>query len=157
MASRLAHEVVYHGVHVQSLNSLVAVFVAAVVALCVAPLLVFIPGLAAAKRTAPLEYGALIGEHGRLVHRRWIRREAIEESALLDAPEIGPVADTLSLYEAVMKMRMAPDRQDGAPRRRPARLAPDAGLIRDRDSHQGTAAQDRRDIDLEGKPLDRRD
>jgi hypothetical protein len=27
---------------------------------------------------------------------------------LLDAPELGPVADTLSLYEAVTKMRTAP-------------------------------------------------
>jgi hypothetical protein len=87
---------------------LVAVFLVVVVALCVAPLLVFVPRLVAAKRTALLEYGALIGAHGRLVHRRWIQREAIEESALLDAPEIGPVADTLSLYEAVMKMRVAP-------------------------------------------------
>lgn len=108
VASRLAHEVVYHGVHVLSLKALIAVFVVVVVALCVAPLLVFIPKLVAAKRMAMLQYGALVGEHGRLVHRRWIQREAIEESALLDAPEIGPVADTLSLYEVVMKMRVAP-------------------------------------------------
>jgi hypothetical protein len=108
LASRLAHDVVYHGVHVLSLKALIVVFVVMVTALCLAPLLVFIPKLVAAKRRAILQYGALIGEHGRLVHRRWIQRETVAESPLLDAPELGPVADTLTLYEAVTKMRTAP-------------------------------------------------
>jgi hypothetical protein len=34
--------------------------------------------------------------------------ESVGEHPLLQAPEIGPVADTLSLYEAVTKMRPAP-------------------------------------------------
>ena len=108
VASRLAHEVVYHGVHVLSLKALVVVFLVLVTVLCLAPLLVFLPKMAAAKRRAILQYGALIGEHGRLVHRRWIQREPVAESPMLDAPELGPVADTLSLYEAVAKMRTAP-------------------------------------------------
>jgi len=108
LAARLAHEVVYHGVHVVSLKAVALVFLILVVVLCLAPLLVFIPKLAGAKRRAVLQYGALIGEHGRLVHRRWIQRELVDESPLLDAPELGPVADTLSLYDAVTKMRTAP-------------------------------------------------
>lgn len=108
LASRLAHEVVYHGVHVVSLKGVAIVFLVVVVLICLAPLLVFVPKLAAAKRRAVLQYGALVGEHGRLVQRRWIQREPVEESPLLDAPELGPVADTLSLYEAVTKMRAAP-------------------------------------------------
>ena len=51
---------------------------------------------------------ALVGEHGRLVRRRWILREPLREAEVLDAPEIGPVADTISLYEAVTRMRAAP-------------------------------------------------
>lgn len=108
LASRLAHDVVYHGVHVQSLKLLAGVFVILVVLLCLAPLMVFIPTLVGAKRRALLDYGALVGEHGRLVRRRWILREPLDEQPLLQAPEIGPVADTLSLYEAVTKMRAAP-------------------------------------------------
>ncbi|MGH8627656.1 MAG: hypothetical protein ACREYC_21085 [Gammaproteobacteria bacterium] len=108
LASRLAHDVVYHGVHAQSLTVLVGVFVVMLVVLCLAPLTVFIPKLAAAKRRALLEYGALVGQHGRLVRRRWILCEPVDEHPLLQAPEIGPVADTLSLYEAVTKMRAAP-------------------------------------------------
>jgi hypothetical protein len=49
-----------------------------------------------------------VARHGRLVRRRWIAGEALPDEPLLDAPEIGPVADTLALYEAVRKMRVAP-------------------------------------------------
>jgi hypothetical protein len=108
LASRLAHEVVYHGVHVQSLKGLMAAFLIVVIGLCVAPLLVFIGPLAAAKRQALLEYGALVGQHGRLVRRRWILGETLDDDSLLEAQEIGPVADTLALYEAVKSMRTAP-------------------------------------------------
>jgi hypothetical protein len=108
MSSRLAHEVIYHGLQVQSLKLLSIVFLAIMGVLFLSPLLVFIPKLAAAKRKAKLDYGALIGKHGRLVHKRWIQDEPITDDALLQAPEIGPVADTLSIYEAVTKMRMAP-------------------------------------------------
>jgi hypothetical protein len=55
-----------------------------------------------------MEYGALVGAHGRLVRQRWIQREPIADDSLLGAQEIGPVADTVTLYETVRKMRSAP-------------------------------------------------
>jgi hypothetical protein len=108
LASRLAHQVVYHGVHVQSLKGLLAAFLLVIIGLCVAPLLVFIGPLMAAKRQALLEYGTLVGQHGRLARRRWILGETLDDDSLLDAQEIGPVADTLALYDAVKNMRAAP-------------------------------------------------
>jgi hypothetical protein len=108
LASRLAHDVIYHGVHVMSLKLEVVVFLILLVMLCLTPLMVFIPKLAAAKKQALLDYGALVGEHGRLVHRRWILGESLDDSSLLEAQEIGPVADTVGLYEAVANMRVAP-------------------------------------------------
>jgi hypothetical protein len=108
LASQLAHEVVYHGVHVQSLKGLLVAFLIVVIGLCITPLLVFIGPLAAAKRQALLEYGTLVGQHGRQVRRRWILGEKLDDDSLLDAQEIGPVADTLALYDAVKNMRIAP-------------------------------------------------
>ena len=70
VASRLAHDVIYHGVTLQSLKMVLGGFVALVMAICVAPLLALVGPLAAAKRRALLDYGALVGEHGRLVRRR---------------------------------------------------------------------------------------
>jgi len=108
VASRLAHDVIYHGVTVQSLKVVLAVFVLLVVAICVAPLLALAGPLAAARRRALLEYGALVGKHGRMVRQRWILGEAPADDALLQAAEIGPVADTLAVYEAVGRMRAVP-------------------------------------------------
>jgi hypothetical protein len=103
LASRLSHEALYHGMQLQSLKSLLAVYLIVIAVLLLSPLMAFIPKLAAAKRKARLEYGALVGNHGRLVYRRWIRHESIADEAPRQAPELGPVADTLSLYEAAIK------------------------------------------------------
>lgn len=108
VASRLAHDVIYHGVAVQSLKGVLGAFVVLVVVVCVAPLLALAPPLARAKRRGLLEYGALVGEHGRLVRRRWILGEKPADDALLQAPEIGPVADAQVLYDAVRRMRPVP-------------------------------------------------
>ena len=57
------------------------------------------------KKKALLDYGKLVGSHGRLVRRRWVLNEAMAEAELLSAPEIGPVAHTAAIYEAVEQMR----------------------------------------------------
>jgi hypothetical protein len=45
--------------------------------------------------------GAWWGQHGRLVRRRWIAREPDVESPLLQAAELGPVIDIVSMYDVV--------------------------------------------------------
>lgn len=107
-ASRFAHDVLYHGVHVQSLRAQMIALVVISLLLFLAPLLLWFPPLRAAKRRALLDYATLVGEHGRLVRRRWILHETLGDAPLLAAPEIGPVADTITLYESVKKMRTLP-------------------------------------------------
>ena len=108
VAAHWAHDVLYHGVSVTSLRTPGIALVALLVALFLAPVLPFAGPLRAAKRRALLDYGALVGRHGRDVRRRWILDEPIEDEALLAAPEVGPVADAIALYEAVSKMRTFP-------------------------------------------------
>jgi hypothetical protein len=108
LAARWGHDVLYHQVPVESLRQPMVLFVALVLVLFLAPLLVFAPRLLALRRRSLLAYGALVGRHGRLVERRWVRGEAVADEGLLEAPELGPVADTLTLYEAVERLRMAP-------------------------------------------------
>ncbi|MCI4430047.1 MAG: hypothetical protein JHC40_12875 [Burkholderiales bacterium] len=108
IASRWMHEMVYHD---QTLASFKAPFVAFVVlwsAMLLLPLLMLAPRIAAMKRQALRQYGALIGEHGRLVHRRWILGAPVPPTELLDAPELGPVADTAAIYEAVANVKPLP-------------------------------------------------
>lgn len=108
LASRWAHQVVYHEAVVQTLRLPAVIFVVANLVVFLAPLLVFAGPLIVAKRRAKLEYGALVGRHGDLVRKRWILHEPVTRAEVLDAPELGPVADTVSLYDAVARMRPAP-------------------------------------------------
>ena len=108
LASAWAHDIVYHGVDIRSLAVPVAVFVGVVLLVMLAPLVVFAPVLARAKRRALAEYGALVARHGRLVRERWIEGKDPQDAGLLEAQEIGPVADTITLYEAVERARTVP-------------------------------------------------
>ncbi len=107
-ASRWAHDVLYHDVHVDSLRLQMGAVVVLSLLIFLAPLLLWLGPLAAAKRRALLDYGALVGEHGRMVRERWILRREVADDALLGAQEIGPVADTITLYDAVRKQRVVP-------------------------------------------------
>lgn len=107
-ASRLGHEILYHGAHVRSLVPVMGVFVVLLLVIFLAPLLVFVPRLLALKRTALLDYGALVQRHAGGVHRKWILGEPPEDEAVLEAPELGPVADVEALYAAVRAIRPAP-------------------------------------------------
>jgi hypothetical protein len=72
------------------------------------PLLAFRAPSKRMKKQALLDYGDLIGRHGRLVHRRWIEGREVGQPPILEAPELGPVADTAAMYDAVRSMRAMP-------------------------------------------------
>lgn len=108
LASRWGHDVFYHDVDVYSFAIPLGVYVAAMVMMFLGPLVVFAPILRRLKRQGLLEYGALVGQHGRLVKRRWIYQEPIPEAPLLQAAELGPVIDTVSMYEVITQVRPAP-------------------------------------------------
>ena len=108
IASRWAHEVAFHDAALRSFMQPAIAFVVLWTLFALLPLLALVPTLAGARGRAIPAYSTLVGEQGRLVHRRWILREIVGEAAILDAPEIGPVADAASLFDAVKRMRMAP-------------------------------------------------
>jgi hypothetical protein len=108
IASRWAHDVLYHQQHVVAFRLPLAVLVVTMLILVLSPLLAFSGPLRRLKRASLFEYGALVGEYGRLVQRRWIRGEQVDDKGLLGAPEIGPVADVITMYEAVGRTRPAP-------------------------------------------------
>jgi hypothetical protein len=108
VASRWAHDAVYHGLALPSLKVQMIAFVVLSVVLFLLPLAAFARPLKRAKKQALLDYGTLVGRHGRLVHERWIQGRRLDDDALLAAPELGPVADTAAVYDAVEAMRTLP-------------------------------------------------
>jgi hypothetical protein len=108
IASGWAHEITVHGTTLESYKLIAAAFVTLWTLFVLSPLLALAPALREARSRAVAAYSTLVGEQGRLVHRRWILREPVEDTPILDAPEIGPVADASTLFDAVKRMRIVP-------------------------------------------------
>ena len=108
LASRWAHEILHHGASLAGYRHVVIVFVILWSLLLLLPLLAFAPALGRTRKKAMLAYSALVGRQGELVHQRWIEGRQVAPEPILEAPEIGPVADAAAMYEAVVKMRRVP-------------------------------------------------
>lgn len=108
LAGRWAHDSLYHHQALDSFQMPLAVFVVSWSLILLLPLLLFAPKMASTRRQALKDYRALLTKHGQLVHKRWILKQPVEQIELLDAPEIGPVADINQIYEAVEKMGTVP-------------------------------------------------
>jgi hypothetical protein len=108
IASHSAHQILYHQADIDALTLPLGVFVAVMLVIFLGLFLLFSRPLRQLKRRSLLAYGALVGEHGWLVQKRWILGEPVEDKGLLEAPELGPVADTITMYEAVKRIKPVP-------------------------------------------------
>jgi hypothetical protein len=107
-ASGWAHQVVYHAVAIGTLRVEIIAFVIILPLLCVLPFFSFLGLMLRTKKQGLLDYGDLISGHGRLVRERWIEGKPIADAPILDAPELGPIADTAAPYELIAKIRPLP-------------------------------------------------
>lgn len=105
VAGRWAHEIQQHGAQLRALQFEAGAIVLLLSLLLLLPQLALTPLLFRTRREALLRYSALVGRHGRLLHRRWIDGLPAGDEPILDAPEIGPSADIATLYDAVRSMR----------------------------------------------------
>jgi hypothetical protein len=108
LSAAFAHRIVSHGAHVKDLGFEALTFACVWSLLLLLPLLVLTPLLAKTRRAAIPAYGALVGEQGRLTHRRWIERQPVGDEPILSAPEIGPLADAFTMYQSVLSMQSVP-------------------------------------------------
>ena len=107
LASRWAHEAMHHGASLASYRLPAAAFALAWTAILMLPLLALARPLRRARRAGGVAYADLVGQQARLVHRRWIERQPVDDAALEPAG-IGALADAAPLYEAVKRMRAVP-------------------------------------------------
>jgi len=108
IASRWAHEIVYHQQSITALKLPAAMFVVVWSLLLLAPFVPLMPVLRAAKRAALPNYAAMVAEQGRLVRRRWIDGATKAEGPLLEPDGVGVIADAATMYGAVRSMRILP-------------------------------------------------
>jgi hypothetical protein len=108
LASRWAHEILHHAASLDAYRQPVILFAVLWTLLLLMPLFGLLPALNRVRSRSMAEYSELVGKQGRLVHRRWIEGAQVGSEPILDAPEIGPVADAAAMYESVKKMRRVP-------------------------------------------------
>jgi hypothetical protein len=108
LASRWAHQIVHHGVTLDSLKIPAAVFVVVWSLLLLVPLGALMPLLHATKRAALPSYAAMVAEQGRLVRRRWIDGTTKAEAPLLEPDGVGVIGDAAAMYGQVKAMRILP-------------------------------------------------
>ena len=108
LASRWIHDSLYHQIALDTLKLPLLSFAVLWGLTVLAPLFVFSGKMISIRKKAMREYSALLAQHGRLVHRKWILGEKIGEQEILDSPELGPSADIETIYAAVKNMRLIP-------------------------------------------------
>lgn len=108
LASRWIHDSLFHQIALETLKLPLLSFAVLWGLTVLAPLFVFSAKMISTRKKAMREYSALLSEHGRLVHRKWILGQNIGERDILDSPELGPSADIETIYAAVKNMRMIP-------------------------------------------------
>jgi hypothetical protein len=108
LASRWAHEIVYHAGTLNAFKLPATMFVVVWSLVLLAPLMAFLPPLLRAKWAALPLYASLVGEQGRLVRRRWIDSTMQMDAPMLDPAGVGPIADAATMFSAVQSMRAVP-------------------------------------------------
>lgn len=107
-AAFVGNRALYLGVPVADSMAGVAVFSACALGLAFAPLVVFTPRLAAAKRRGLLEYGALGQRLARGFEEAWTAPGAPPTAQLLARQDASSLADFMQVFEAVQRARLVP-------------------------------------------------
>jgi hypothetical protein len=88
-------------------------FVAFAVAIPLAPLIVFAPRLAVAKRRALFAYGRVASHTGRRFEEKWLGQAGTESGALLEEGDVSTLCDFGDVFERVQKLSPIPIGRDG--------------------------------------------
>jgi len=108
VAGWMAERIFFAGARLLDFKLELVGIVAVMVFTVLGPLLVFGPGLAAAKRVGLREYGTLAVRYTREFDQKWLRGGAPADEPLVGSADIQSLADLGNSFEVVKGMRMVP-------------------------------------------------
>jgi len=112
LAGLMADQIFYHGAKLLDFKEEVGVVVGFVLLMVLAPLLLFVPHLAAAKRAGLRDYGSLAQRYMREFDDKWARGTAPADKPLLGSPDIQSLADLGTSFDVIRTMRLVPITRD---------------------------------------------
>ena len=111
LAGMLANHIIFEGAALTAFKLDIFAFVVIMVGVVLAPLLVFIPPLARAKRAGLHEYGHLAKRYVDEFDQKWLRGIAGDEP-LVGSADIQSLADMGNSLEVVRSKRLVPNTRD---------------------------------------------
>ena len=129
VAGQLANRIFFLGASLAQYKAEIASVVVFTLFFVLAPLLMFAPQIAQAKRSGLREYGGLAERYVREFDTKWLRGGAPPGEPLVGSADIQSLADLGNSYEIVKGMRLAPVTRDTILFVVVATLAPIAPLL----------------------------
>ena len=108
LAGMIGGRIFFHGARLTDFQSEIAVTIAVLVLLVLAPLLLFSGHLVAAQRKGINEYGPLASRYVTEFDRKWIRAGAPVDEPLVGSADIQSLADLANSFDVIQKMRPFP-------------------------------------------------
>jgi hypothetical protein len=112
LAGMIANHIFFEGAKLVAFKLEIAAFVAIMVGVVLAPLLVFIPPLARAKREGVREYGHLAKRYVDDFDAKWLGSAVRGGEPLLGSADLQSLADLGNSFESVRGMRLVPITRD---------------------------------------------
>ena len=112
LAGMMADKIFFESAALAAFKLEIFAFVTIMVGVVLAPLLVFIPPLARAKRAGLHDYGHLAMRYVGEFDAKWVHDTAAGSEALVGSADIQSLADMANSFEVVRSMRLAPITRD---------------------------------------------
>jgi hypothetical protein len=112
LAGMIANRIFYAGATLPDFKMEILTFVVVVLAIALGPFLVFVPRLAAVKRTGLREYGTLAERYTRSFDSKWLRGGAPQDEPLIGSADIQSLADLANSFDVIKTMRIVPITRD---------------------------------------------
>jgi len=129
LAGVMANKIFYAGAKLVDFKMELVALLAAMLFFVLAPLLVFIPMLARAKRAGLMEYGELAQRYVREFDQKWLRGGAAPDEALIGSADVQSLADMGNSFEVVRGMKIVPFGKDTLLQLAVISVAPVAPLV----------------------------
>jgi hypothetical protein len=107
LAGLVADRVLYRGETLQSFRFQIGGFIVFFVVAVLAPLLMFVPRMARARRKGLADYGLLAQRYVESFDEKWVR-EPLPSAELLGTGDIQSLADLGNGYQVIREMRIVP-------------------------------------------------
>jgi len=108
VAGFISNQIFFQGATLPHFKILLAVVVVFLLLIVLGPLLLFMPHLAAAKRTGLREYGNLAQEYVLEFDDKWLRSTAKNGEALLGSADLQSLADIGNSFQVIRDMSVVP-------------------------------------------------